>query len=150
MRHSPDLNLTPLAAFLRFFCQAQRGSYRNFPLGVRWVRHKNVSHPNHSMSATIMSTCYASTESVSELNDTNMGFKIKVQLHVCKLQRRIASKLSGISQQNLFTCCTKNTHFVTWTMMKHRSRYLAIRSKYFAKSYASFQSLLQLVGITSQ
>ena len=70
---SPDLNLTPLAAFLRF-CRAQRGSDRNFPLGVRWVRHKNVSHPNHSMSATILSTCYASTESlgVSELNDANI------------------------------------------------------------------------------
>ena len=71
--HSPDLNLTPLAAFLRF-CRAQRGSDRNLPLFVRWVRHKNVSHPNHSMSATILSTCYASTESlgVSELNDTNI------------------------------------------------------------------------------
>ena len=70
---SPDLNLTPLAAFLRF-CRAQRGSDRNLPLGVRWVWHKNVSHPNHSMSATILSTCYASTKSlgVSELNDTNM------------------------------------------------------------------------------
>ena len=43
---------------------------------MRWVRHKNVSHPNHSMSATILSTCYASTESlgVSELNDTNVKF----------------------------------------------------------------------------
>ena len=70
---SPDLNLTPLAAFLRF-CRAQRGSDRNLPLGVRWVRHRNVSHPNHSMSATILSTCYASTESlgVSELNDTSI------------------------------------------------------------------------------
>ena len=70
---SPDLNLTPLAAFLRF-CRAQRGSDRNLPLFVRWVRHKNVSHPNHSMWATILSTCYASTESlgVSELNDANI------------------------------------------------------------------------------
>ena len=25
-------------------CRAQRGSDRNLPLGVRWVRHKNVSH----------------------------------------------------------------------------------------------------------
>ena len=31
-----------------------------------------MSHPNHSMSAKILSTCYASTESlgVSELDDT--------------------------------------------------------------------------------
>ena len=70
---SPDLNLTPLAAFSRF-CRAQRGLDRNLPLFVRWVRHKNVSHPNHSMSATILSTCYASTENlgVSELNDANI------------------------------------------------------------------------------
>ena len=70
---SPDLNLTPLAAFL-LFCRAQRGSDRNLSLGVRWVRHKNVSHPNHSMSATTLPTCYASTESLglSELNDTNI------------------------------------------------------------------------------
>ena len=70
---SPDLNLTPLAAFLRF-CWAQRGSDRNLSLFVRWVWHKNVSHPNHSMWATILSTCYASTESlgVSELNDANI------------------------------------------------------------------------------
>ena len=70
---SPDLNLTPLAAFL-CFCRAQWGSDRNLPLGVRWVRHKNVLHPNHSMSATILSMCYASTESlgVSELNDINI------------------------------------------------------------------------------
>ena len=72
---SPDLNLTPLAAFLHF-CRVQRGSDRNLPLFVRWVRHKNVSHPNHSMSSTILSTCYASTESlgVSELNDTNIKY----------------------------------------------------------------------------
>ena len=71
---SPDLNLTPLAAFFNVFCRAQRGSDRNLPLFVRWVRHKNVSHPNHSMSATILSTCYALTESlgVSELNDANI------------------------------------------------------------------------------
>ena len=71
--YSPDLNLTPLVAFLRF-CRAQRGSDRNLPLFVRWEWHKNVSHPNYSMSATILSTCYASTESlgVSELNDTNI------------------------------------------------------------------------------
>ena len=70
---SPDLNLTPLAAFFRF-CRAQRGSDRNLPLFVRWVRHKNVSHPNHSTSATILSTCYTSTESlgVSGLNDINI------------------------------------------------------------------------------
>ena len=56
------------------FCRAQRGSNRNLPLFVRWVRHKNVSHPNHSMWATILSTCYASTESLSvlELNDANI------------------------------------------------------------------------------
>ena len=74
---SPDLYLTPLAAFLRF-CRAQRGSDRNLPLGVRWVRHKNVSHPNHSMSATILSMCCALTESlgVSELNDTNIKFSV--------------------------------------------------------------------------
>ena len=79
---SPDLNMTPLAAFLRF-CQAQRGSDRNLFLGVRWVRHKNVSHPNHSMSATILSTCYASTESpgLSELNDTNsMSFGVPARI----------------------------------------------------------------------
>ena len=70
-RCSPDLNLTPLAAF---FFGAQRGLDRNLPLFVRWVRHKNVSHLNYSMSATILSTCYASTEGlgVSELNDTNI------------------------------------------------------------------------------
>ena len=69
---SPDLNLTPLAAFLRFLPSADR----NLPLFMRWVRHKNGSHPNHSMSATILSTCYASTESlgVSELNDTNIKY----------------------------------------------------------------------------
>ena len=45
----------------------------------KWARtnmfhRENVSHPNHSMSATILSTCYASTESlgVSKLNDTNI------------------------------------------------------------------------------
>ena len=56
------------------FCRAQRGSDLNLPLFVRWVRHKNMSHPNHSMSVTILSMCYASTESlgVSELNDTNI------------------------------------------------------------------------------
>ena len=66
----------PLAAFLLFFWLAQRGSDRNLPLGVRvrWVWHKNVSHPNHSSSATTLATCYASTESLglSELNDTNI------------------------------------------------------------------------------
>ena len=54
------------------FWRAQQGSDRNLALGVWWVRHKNVSHPNHSMSATILRTCYASTESLglSELNET--------------------------------------------------------------------------------
>ena len=72
---SPDLNLTPLAVFFLVFAErSDRGPDRNLPLGVRWVRHKNVSHPNHSMSATILSMCYALTESlgVSELNDTNI------------------------------------------------------------------------------
>ena len=73
---SPDLNLTPLAAFFYVFCRGQRGSDRNLPLFVQWVQHKNVSHPNHSMSATILSTFYASTESlgVSELDDTNIKY----------------------------------------------------------------------------
>ena len=40
------------------------------------MRHKNVSYPNHSMSATILSTCNASADSlgVSELNDTNIKY----------------------------------------------------------------------------
>ena len=61
--------------FFTFFCRAQRrGSVRNLPLGVRWVRYKYVLHPNHSMSATILPTCYASAESLglTELNDTNI------------------------------------------------------------------------------
>ena len=60
--------------FFYVFCRVQRGSDRNFPLGVRWLRHKNVSHPNHSMTATILPMRYASTESLglSDLNDTNI------------------------------------------------------------------------------
>ena len=70
---SPDINLTPLAGFLSF-CRAQWESNHNLPLGVRWVWQNNVLHPNHSMSATILSMCYALTESlsVSELNDTDI------------------------------------------------------------------------------
>ena len=72
---SPDLNPTTLAAFFYVFCRAQRESDRNLPLGVLLVRHKNVSHPNHSMSATILPMCYASTESLGlskEMNVTNI------------------------------------------------------------------------------
>ena len=71
--HSPDLNLTPLAAFLCFFAERSEGQIITCPfLCGGW--HKNVSHPNHSMSATILSTCHASRESlgVSELSDTNI------------------------------------------------------------------------------
>ena len=55
-------------------CQAQRKSDRNLSLGVWWVRHRNVSYPNHSTSATTLPTCYASTEShsLSASNDTNI------------------------------------------------------------------------------
>ena len=50
------------------FFRAQRGSDCNLPMGVRWVRHTVfVSHPNHSMSATILPACYASTESLEIL-----------------------------------------------------------------------------------
>ena len=67
------IQIWPSCCFFTFVCRTQRGSDRNLPLGVWWVRHKNMSHPNPSTSATTLST-YASTESLglSELNDTNI------------------------------------------------------------------------------
>ena len=56
------------------FVECSEGQIVTSPLGVRWVRHKNVSHPNHSASATILPTCCALTESpgLSDLNDISI------------------------------------------------------------------------------
>ena len=153
---SLDLNGTPLAAFL-LICRAQRGWDRNLSLGVRWVPHKNVSQPNHSTSATILPTCYASTESlgVSELNDINIiSFSVSERISqavestnfttiVFTLPHIMAPKFANqLPIRNVRRTC--NPHKIRWDffciMEKHQNFWLAdlrIHVSDFTNCYAN-------------